>query len=113
MAGIIKCYNNTCPAHDESEVSYCCKPLTKSDIQNCRDGLIRGDQDPKPDIYYSRILTGVECSCGKYKKRGMAFCYSCYAELPKDLKTGLYKKLADGFGEIYDRAKLYLIKDIW
>jgi hypothetical protein len=113
MAGIIKCYNNSCPAFNADEVNNCNKPLTKSNIQKCPEGKIQGDRDPKPASYYGRILILPECACGKPKKRGMAFCYNCFIELPKLEKSLLYKRVGQGFEQAYESAIRYLERDVW
>jgi hypothetical protein len=113
MTGIIKCYNNSCMAFNEREVNNCNKPLTKSNIQACPEGIIQGDQDEKPARYYAHLLLLPECACGKPKKRGMAFCYRCFMELPKYEKGQLYLKVGQGFEAAYENARRYLERDVW
>lgn len=59
-------------------------------------------------MVYLAILKSDECQCEKPKKRGMAFCYSCYTQLPNHLKTDLYQRIGNGFEEAYDKALNWL-----
>lgn len=54
--------------------------------------------------FYSEVLEGEECACGKEKKRGFAFCYRCYQALPEGMKRGLWKQMCGGFEEAYEAA---------
>jgi len=49
-------------------------------------------------------LKGNECGCGKTKKSGNSFCYSCYKNLPDDMQKALYKRFGQGYGEAYEDA---------
>jgi len=108
MGGIIKCFNNSCNAFDRKEVNNCCKPLTR--IRECPDALVCYDDAIKPGRYYQRILNEPACQCGRRKSVGMPLCFTCFDELPHELKKGLYKK--PGQGGIFEQAYEQALKEL-
>ena len=58
-------------------------------------------------------LKGNECPCGKNKKSGNSFCYSCYSSLPEDLQKALYKRFGQGYGDAYEEAHEWLKIWVW
>lgn len=48
------------------------------------------------------FFCGRKCQvCGGGKRQGSAFCTWCYRELPKALKSSLWKRFGAGFEEAY------------
>lgn len=48
------------------------------------------------------VFVGTRCEgCGQSKRKRSAFCLSCYRQLPKALKTSLWKRFGSGFEEAY------------
>jgi len=58
----------------------------------------------KDQQWYLSQLSGEECFCDRPKKRGYAFCYSCYMKLPKNMQKDLYQKIGAGYEEAYTAA---------
>jgi len=56
-----------------------------------------------------RETDGAECAaCGSPKRRGHAFCPSCFHALPGDLRRALWKTISEGYALAYDEAKQWL-----
>lgn len=48
------------------------------------------------------IFAGTRCeACGGRKSRSTAFCVPCYRQLPRALKSSLWKRFGSGFEEAY------------
>lgn len=58
--------------------------------------------------FYLTELQSEECMCGKGKQKGKSFCYHCYSSLPREMQRDLYRHIADGYGEAYDKAVVWL-----
>ena len=54
--------------------------------------------------FYARELVSEECQCGRTKKRGMSFCYTCWKLLPRDIQRALYARIGNGYEEAYEEA---------
>jgi hypothetical protein len=55
------------------------------------------------------ILRSGTCHrCGGYKRPGMAHCGSCYARLPQEMKTELWKRVGEGYERAYVDSLLWL-----
>jgi len=54
--------------------------------------------------FYVEELQSDECACGRAKKPGFSFCYTCYRTLPFDLQRALYKRVREGYEAAYDAA---------
>ena len=63
--------------------------------------------------FYVKTLASEECLCDRPKKRGKAFCYRCYRELPTAMQRALYRPLGLGFEEAYEEAVLWLQTNLW
>ena len=96
--GVVKCFNLECRYHDINMVDNCSKPLTE--ILKCEGAIIRKET--------KQSFLSNECLCGKTKKKGNSFCYSCFMALPQDLKNDLYSRMGDGYEEAYDAAVEWL-----
>lgn len=49
-----------------------------------------------------RLLNSEECpNCRSHKPAKMVFCRTCYARLPGELKTALYRRYGKGFEQAY------------
>lgn len=59
--------------------------------------------------FYIEALKSEECFCGKTKKSGNSFCYSCYKSLPNDMQKDLYLRMFQGYEESYDKAVAWLM----
>jgi len=67
------------------------------------------EQELKKDTkFYVEALYGNECFCGKGKRPGDSFCYSCYKSLPQHMQQDLYQRLFFGYEEAYDAAVAWL-----
>lgn len=49
-------------------------------------------------------LNGEKCRCRRRKKSGYSLCGICYAKLPQDVKTALWRKIGHGYEEAYQKA---------
>lgn len=49
-------------------------------------------------------LRSTTCVCGQKKSEGRSFCRGCYYELPQRVRSGLYKKVRQGYEEFYVEA---------
>jgi len=58
--------------------------------------------------FYLEELGSEECQCGRLKKRGRSFCYTCYSSLPQTLKDGLWLPIGRGYEAAYDAAVEWL-----
>ena len=47
-------------------------------------------------------LAGPFCICGAAKERKHSFCRGCYAALPHELKSGVWKMMSEGYAEAWD-----------
>ena len=47
-------------------------------------------------------LKSGRCACGNSKQTGMAFCYRCWLQLPRNVRQALYRKIGEGFEAAYD-----------
>lgn len=56
-------------------------------------------------------LLSSECLCGSPKVKNQSFCRACYFALPGKLRQDLYKPLSDGYAEVWDEAKTYLLAE--
>ena len=55
------------------------------------------------------IFIGLECPvCNGEKSKGMAFCVSCYRELPIPMQRALWKRFGMGFEEAFQKAFWFL-----
>jgi hypothetical protein len=47
-------------------------------------------------------FVSTECAgCGGFKRKRTAFCLDCYQQLPRALKSCLWKRFGQGFEEAY------------
>lgn len=53
-------------------------------------------------------LDSTVCYCGNEKLKGSSFCKRCYFSLPKKTQGELWKRVSDGYAEVYDEAKDFL-----
>jgi hypothetical protein len=52
-----------------------------------------------------KLFAGRVCqSCGGWKVSYSAFCRACYRQLPRALRTSLWKKFSEGFPEAYQAS---------
>ncbi|MDY6904112.1 MAG: hypothetical protein SWH61_05435 [Thermodesulfobacteriota bacterium] len=59
--------------------------------------------------FYMNELKGEEClACGRPKRRGRSFCYSCYSSLPKHMQKALWQPLGNGYEAAFDEALKWL-----
>ena len=58
--------------------------------------------------FYLKELQSEECFCGRDKQKGWSFCYRCYSWLPREMQRDLHRHIADGYGEAYDGAVVWL-----
>lgn len=54
--------------------------------------------------YINKLTSGICGGCGANKKRGMAFCYKCFKQLPISARKALYRYVGQGFEGAYDDA---------
>ncbi len=72
---------------------------------------------PEPEVkvgdaaFYIRELRSEQCQCGRGKKSGKSFCYSCWKRLPEDLQRALYRRIGEGYEAAYERAVMHLDKE--
>lgn len=66
------------------------------------------DQTKAPRV--ARPDTGVDCSCGRSKKKRDVFCSTCYAQLPGWAKRNLREASPESYSTAYDEARDWLIK---
>lgn len=62
----------------------------------------------KDKKFYIEVLKSESCQCENDKKRGMAFCYSCFKKLPGYMQKDLYSPIGGGFESAYEEAVNYL-----
>jgi hypothetical protein len=55
-------------------------------------------------------LRGVDCRCGKRKRRDHTFCGQCFGRLPSSMKNALYLRIGHGYEKAYDAAVAQLSK---
>lgn len=53
-----------------------------------------------PQDFFGRTCAG----CEGVKRRHTAFCLSCYRQLPRALKSSLWKRFGQGFEEAYQAS---------
>lgn len=104
--GIIKCVNKKCRYYDPDKLDNCGHAFIR--IRDCHYSLVRGVKVDKHKNHYLNELMSNECLCGRDKKPGKSFCYSCYKNLPADLQMDLYCRMGDGYEEAYDAAIKWL-----
>ena len=49
-------------------------------------------------------LLGEQCRCGSKKRRTSTFCKPCYLSLPEEVRSGLKKRLGEGYEDAYQMA---------
>lgn len=82
-------------------------------------GRDQGDQQgPKaqPDndlMFYTRMLDGEECLCGREKMRKNSFCYPCFKALPVEMQRALYRGFRRGYEQAVDAAVVWLQGNKW
>ena len=59
-------------------------------------------------IWYIKEFKSNECTCGKTKRPGSSFCYTCFKALPSTYQHALYLKMGDGYEEAYEDAVEWL-----
>lgn len=109
----------------------CARPLTR--ITECPEGNVRREgaensrlkaegeekrsessklkaerQAQKDKLWYIREFKSNECVCGKTKKPGSAFCYSCFMKLPYTYRMATYQRMGDGYEEAYENSVEWL-----
>lgn len=55
-----------------------------------------------------RELNGNRCRCGETKAEGQTFCRRCYYQLPKAMRSALYRRVGAGYEEAYAAAANHL-----
>lgn len=124
MSGLIKCFNTRCRDFDRGQCNNCSRPLQL--IQECADGDVRREgaessrlkaesinkkaisQAQKDKLWYIREFRGNECTCGKTKRPGSAFCYTCFMKLPYTYRMATYQRMGEGYEEAYENAVQWL-----
>jgi len=76
------------------------------DAVNGRRG--NAGQRGKDQRWYMEQYKSDECLCGRPKARRYAFCFRCYASLPRDMQRALWRRFGQGYEEAYDAAAVYL-----
>jgi len=69
---------------------------------------ISAETKQKDFLFYIGELKGNECQCGKWKKPGRSFCFTCYRSLPRHMQGDLYCRIGQGYEEAYDEAIKFL-----
>lgn len=105
MAGEIKCWSRECNDYNPEYSTNCGKPLQR--IQECKKAVLK--KEIRSGNWYLDELMSNECACGNNKKKGHSFCYGCYKVLPGDLKSEIYRKIGQGYEEIYDECFSFLV----
>ena len=54
--------------------------------------------------FYMAVLSGEQCQCEHWKRRGMALCHRYYKRLPAEMQRALYRPIGAGFEAAYDEA---------
>jgi hypothetical protein len=125
MSGLIKCFNTRCRDFSRDRCNNCARPLQL--IQECAEGdessrlkaesskvreesskLKAERQAQKDKLWYIREFRGNECTCGKTKKPGSAFCYTCFSKLPYTYRMATYQRMGEGYEEAYEDAVQWL-----
>ena len=101
------CDNRKCHHWNEEEPDYCKSPLY-GEISQCEKAIPKDKPTLKEAGFYIRELRSNQCQCEAPKKPGNSFCYSCYTDLPLDMRSALYRKLGSGYEDAYDAAVKYL-----
>jgi len=58
--------------------------------------------------FYFDELMSEGCQCGKSKRSGYSFWFSCYWKLPMHMQRDLYKLIGEGYEEAYEAAVEFL-----
>jgi hypothetical protein len=60
------------------------------------------------------IFAGTKCPvCEEHKSRHTAFCTKCYFQLPRALKSSLWKRFGSGFEEAYHACLSWFREHPW
>ena len=66
------------------------------------------DKELSDRRFYMAGLSGEQCQCERWKRRGMALCHRCHKRLPAAMQRALYQPIGNGFEAAYDEAVEYL-----
>jgi hypothetical protein len=58
----------------------------------------------KDRAFYILELRSEECTCGRPKRPGFAFCYECFQSLSPTTRRSLYQKIGAGYEDAFDAA---------
>jgi len=65
-------------------------------------------KNPNDIRFYLTVLRSNGCQCGGHKKPRQALCWSCYRQLPTEMRMALYRPVGSGFEEAYEEAVKWL-----
>ena len=106
---VIKCFNEECRFFDLEEPDHCGRPLVE--IQKCVDAIVK--KVGRSQNWYARELASNGCLCGKPKKRGHSFCWSCFMALDRDQRRAMHQRIGQGYEEDFEEAVRYLEREVW